>query len=267
LAHKLGAAHYFKKEKAFELIHSGILDILKLPKSVKLSDQQGIQVTAIRSGKTHIERLGIKSFLSQLNYPIYYLDFETMGTAIPLFDDVRPYQQVPFQFSLHIIQKPGYKPRHESFLAEGRIDPRPEILKRLKRVLGDHGSIVAYNASFETGKLRASCEVYKEYSSWFEKIEERIVDLLSPFKSFYYYHPKQMGSASIKSVLPALTGKGYEGMDIAEGGTASNEFLRVTFGEVIAEKERSTVRKNLEEYCKLDTLAMVEIVNKLQSSS
>ena len=256
--------YYFKKDKAFELIHSGNLDILALPKIAKLSDKQEIQVEALRSGKPHIEHEGIKSFLSRLTYPLHYLDFETMGTAIPLFDDVRPYQQVPFQFSLHIVERPGGKPRHENFLAEGKSDPRPEFLKRLKRVLGDHGSIVAYNASFETGKLRACCEVYKEYSSWFGKIEGRIVDLLSPFKSFYYYHPKQTGSASIKSVLPALTGKGYEGMEIAEGGTASNEFLRVTFGEGITEKERTAVRKNLEEYCKLDTMAMVEIVAELR---
>ena len=257
--------YYFKKDKAFELIHSGILDILSLPKTAKLSDKQEIQIEALRSGKPHIEREGIRSFLSHLEYPLYYLDFETMMTAIPLYDDVRPYQQLPFQFSLHIVEKPGDKPKHESFLADGKSDPRSEILKRLKGLLGDHGSIVAYNASFETGKLRDCCEAYKEYSSWFGKIEKRIVDLLSPFKSFYYYHPKQHGSASIKVVLPALTGKGYEGMEIAEGGTASNEYLRVTFGERITDKERATVRKNLEEYCKLDTLAMVDIVEKLSA--
>ena len=254
--------YYFKKEKAFELIHSGILDILLLPKTAKLSDKQEIQADTLRSGKPHIEPEGIRSFLSQLEYPIYYLDFETMMTAIPLYDDVRPYQQVPFQFSLHIVEKPGDKPRHESFLADGKSDPRPEILKRLKGLLGDHGSIVAFNASFETGKLRDCCEAYKEYSSWFEKIEKRIVDLLSPFKSFYYYHPKQAGSASIKSVLPALTEKGYERMEIADGGTASQEYLRVTFGEVDA-MERDRVRKNLVEYCKLDTKGMVMITEAL----
>ena len=257
--------YYFKKEKAFGLIHSGNLDLLALPKATKLSDRQEIQVEALRSGKPHLERERIRSFLSQLKYPLYYLDFETMMTAIPLYDYVRPYQQLPFQFSLHIVAKLGDKPRHESFLADGRSDPRPEILKRLKRELGDHGSIVAYNASFETGKLKASSEIFKEYSSWFGKIEKRIVDLLSPFKSFYYYHPKQIGSASIKSVLPALTGKGYEGMEIADGGTASNEYLRVTFGEGITDKERTAVRRNLEKYCKLDTMAMVAIVDKLNA--
>lgn len=255
--------YYFKKKKAFELIHSGNLDILALPKTVKLSDKQEIQVTALRSEKPHIEPKGIRDFLAKLKYPLLYLDFETMATAIPLFDDVRPYQQVPFQFSLHIIEKPGGKPRHESFLAHGKTDPRSEILRKLKELLGDHGSIIAYNASFEIGILKECSNVLTSCSGWFSKIERRMIDLLSPFKSFYYYHPDQHGSASIKSVLPALTGKGYEGMEIAEGGTASNEFLRVTYGDDITEDERNRVRHSLEEYCKLDTMAMVNIVEKL----
>lgn len=255
--------YYFKKKKAFELIHSGNLGILSLPRTVKLSGKQEIQVEALRDRKPHIEPEGIKEFLAQLTYPLFHLDFETMATAIPLFDDVRPYQQVPFQFSVHIIEKPGGKPRHESYLADGRIDPRPDILTKLKALLGDRGSIIAYNASFEIRILKESCNVIAGYSTWFSKIEGRIIDLLSPFKSFYYYHPDQRGSASIKSVLPVLTGKGYEAMEIAEGGTASNEFLRVTYGEGITEKERAKVRKNLEEYCKQDTRAMVDIVDKL----
>jgi Domain of unknown function(DUF2779) len=254
--------YYFKKVKAFELIHSGNLDIISLPKTAKLSDKQEIQVEALRSGKPHIESERIKEFLGQLTYPLFYLDFETMATAIPLFDDVRPYQQIPFQFSVHIVDKPGNKPRHESYLADGKNDPRPEILKRLKGLLRDQGSIVAYNASFETSILKVCCEVFKEYSSWFGKIESRIVDLLAPFKSFYYYHPDQHGSASIKSVLPVLTGKGYEGMEIAEGGTASQEYLRVTYGDVEA-KERENVRRDLENYCKLDTEGMTMIVDAL----
>ena len=90
----------------------------------------------------------------------------------------------------------------------------------------------------------------------------RIVDLLLPFRGFRYYHPQQHGSASMKAVLPALTGKGYENLAIQEGGTASREFLRVTYGQVPA-AERRRVRQHLEEYCGLDTMGMVAIVQKL----
>lgn len=133
-------------------------------------------------------------------------------------------------------------------------------------MLGAHGSIVAYNASFETSIVKSCCEVFKENSSWFGGIEDRIVDLLSPFKSFYYYHPNQVGSASIKSVLPAITDKSYEGMTIADGGTASEEYLRITFGEAEV-KEKDQVKKNLLEYCKLDTEGMIMIVDALMKIS
>jgi hypothetical protein len=257
---------YFKKEKAFELIHNGHLDIRQLPVSVILGDKQQLQIEALRTGKAHVDKEGIREFLGRIEYPFYYLDFETFGTAIPLFDDVRPYEQIPFQFSLHIIDSEAKKPRHESFLADGAGDPRPEILQRLKKLLGDQGSIVAYNAPFEKDKLKKACDVFSEYEKWYQSIEQRFVDLLTPFKSLHYYHPDQRGSASIKSVLPALTGKSYEGLGIAEGGAASLEFLRVTFGEV-DDKERQSVRRQLEEYCTLDTEGMIWIMGKLRELS
>ena len=258
--------YYFKKEKAFELIHEGHLDILNLPPTVSLGDKQQIQVEALRSRKPHVDKEGIRDFMGQIEYPAYYLDFETFGTAVPLYDDVRPYEQIPFQFSLHIVESVGKKPGHESFLADGRSDPRPEILNRLKKLLGEKGSIVAYNVSFEKDKLKKASDVFTEYAKWYQSIEPRFVDLLVPFKSFYYYHPDQRGSASIKAVLPALTGKSYEGLEIAEGGTASLEYLRVTFGEV-DEKERQKVRGQLETYCALDTEGMIWIVGRLRELS
>jgi hypothetical protein len=254
--------YYFKKEKAFELIHDGHLDVRKLPSSVNLGDKQQIQVDALQIRKPHTDKEGIREFLERIEYPLYYLDFETFGTAIPLYDDVRPYEQIPFQYSLHIVDAEGKQPRHESYLADGKGDPRPEILKKLKRLLGDHGSIVVYNAPFEKDKLKKASDVFAEYAKWYQSIEQRFVDLLTPFKSFHYYHPDQHGSASIKAVLPALTGKSYEGLEIAEGGTASLEYLRVTYGDV-DEKERQKVRRQLEKYCALDTEGMAMILESL----
>ena len=256
--------YYFKKEKAFGLINDGITDILEFNDSIALSDKQKIQIQSYRSKREYVDKEGIRSFLDILKFPLYYLDFETMGTAIPLFDDVKPYQQIPFQFSLHIQQLPKSKIEHIGYLANGKDDPRPELLKLLKKYLGNKGSIITYNASFEKGRLNEMTKVYSSYNEWNQKIQSRIVDLLDPFKAFYYYHYEQVGSASLKSVLPALIGKGYEGMAIADGGTASSEYIRVTFGENIAEKEKNRVRKNLEEYCGLDTKAMVWIVDKMK---
>ena len=254
--------YYFNKAKAFELIHNGQLDIQKLPPSANLGDKQRIQIDAQRSRKPHVDKEGIRKFLERIEYPLYYLDFETMGTAIPLYDDVRPYEQIAFQYSLHIVDSEGKKPRYESYLADGKSDPRLEILKKLKKLLGDHGSIVAYNAPFEKDKLKKASDVFAEYAKWYQSVEPRFLDLLAPFKSFYYYHPDQHGSASIKAVLPVLTGKSYKGLEIAEGGTASLEYLRVTYGDV-DEKERQKVRRQLEKYCALDTEGMIWIVEEL----
>jgi hypothetical protein len=189
------------------------------------------------------------------------MDFETCSFAIPLFDGSSPYQQIPFQFSVHVVQEKGATPEHFSFLADGTNDPRPEFMAKLKEVMGTKGSVIAYNAGFEMGILRKCAEVLPKYKKWVESIEERMIDLLQPFRDFAYYHPKQDGSCSLKKVLPVLTGKSYDDMEIGDGGTASAEYVRVTFTEDNKDKEK--VRKLLEEYCGLDTMGMVDIINKL----
>ena len=249
--------------KAWDLYARGIEALEDIPDDFPLSSAQKIQMEAFESGKPVLKRPAIATFLENLEYPLYYLDFETFSTAIPLYDGVRPYQNVPFQYSLHIVAAPGGEPEHHSFLAEGDGDPRPGILAGLKELLGKKGSIVAYNASFEKGRLREACAAYPAYASWWEKTEPRVADLIVPFRSFQYYHPSQNGSASMKAVLPAITGKGYEGMPIADGGTASREYLRVTYGSATAE-ERERVRSALLDYCGLDTMGMVQIVNALR---
>jgi hypothetical protein len=250
--------------KSFALLQQGIQRLDRIPAGVALTESQAIQRAALLAGKPHVDRPALAAFLSQLEHPVSYLDFETFGTAIPLFDDSRPFQQIPFQFSLHLVRSAGAKPEHRSFLAGGAADPRPEFMRRLRAALPDTGSIVTYNAAFETGRLQECSELLPEFKPWFRKVTPRIVDLLSPFRGFRYYHPLQHGSASMKAVLPALTGKGYGHLAIQEGGAASREFLRVTYGPV-PDAERRRVRKELEAYCGLDTFGMIQIVNRLQA--
>ena len=136
-------------------------------------------------------------------------------------------------------------------------------MRQLRAALPESGSVVTYNAGFETGRLKACCELLPEFKPWLRKVTPRIVDLLLPFRGFRYYHPQQHGSASMKAVLPVLTGKGYDHLAIQEGGAASREFLRVTYGPV-TDAERRRVRQDLEAYCGLDTLGMLRIVNQLK---
>lgn len=254
-----------RKQKAFELLNKGIHCLDQIDDTYPLSPSQRIQKEAFMKKERCINPSGIKSFIDALEFPIYFLDFETVGGPIPFYKGTRPYQQVPFQYSLHILRGWGADPEHHGFLAEGKDDPRPELLKGLESLIGKKGTILSYNMSFELSKLRDSVNAYPEYAAWFAGIERRFMDLIVPFRAFDYYDCKQVGRTSIKLVYPALTGGSYEGMGISEGGAASAEYARVTFGET-SEADRQKVRNDLEEYCKLDTLAMIQILDVLRES-
>jgi hypothetical protein len=247
-------------KKSYELFENGIHEIADIPSKFKLSDKQEIQRMCHVEGKPHVKKAEIKEFLKKLEKPVCYMDFETFGTAIPFFDGTKPYQQVPFQFSLHIV---GDKTEHFSFLAEGKGDPRQKFTAELKKALGSEGSIVVYNESFEKNILKQLAQALPENRGWIESANERIVDLLAPFREFHYHHPKQRGSASLKKVLPALTGKGYADLEIGNGDDASTSFMRITFGDIDKE-EAKKVRENLEKYCALDTEGMIWIVEELE---
>ena len=247
----------------YELFENGIENIKDIPSDFKLSDKQNIQRECEIKKKVYVDKEKIKQFLKTLQYPLYYLDFETFSTAIPMFYDLKPYSQVPFQFSLHIVKKEGGKPEHHAFLYNGSGDPREEFANALKKVIGEKGTVLVYNQSFEICRLKELAEYFPEHKKLIEGVLKRIVDLLVPFREFSYYNPKQQGSASIKDVLPAITEKSYKGMEIGDGGTASAEFFNVTYGDC-TEEDKKKVRDNLLKYCELVTLAEVMIVDKLR---
>ena len=253
-----------RKKKCFELYDSGIKKINQIPDGIKLNDKQKIQRLLAENDKKHIDNKQIDFFLKNLKYPIYYLDFETINPAIPKFDGMKPYQRIPFQFSLHIQEKPNGELKHISFLAEGTDDQRLKFIQTLKDNLGKRGDILVYNQSFEKGVLKECSDAFPEFKEWYEKnIQPRIKDLWDVFRNFWYYDPKQKGSASIKYVLPVLSDLSYSEMDIKNGALASYEYERVTYDSNVDEEDRKAIRDALEKYCELDTLAEVEIVKGL----
>ncbi len=252
--------------KSLELFNSGVYAIRDIPPEFLLNEKQVIQRNCILEGEQHVNREEISRFLENLKYPLYFLDFETFSPAIPLFDGTGPYQAIPFQFSLHVLGSPEGRPRHHSFLAEGTADPRYRLLTELVGVLGTEGSIIVYSSPFEKGILRKLGESFPEFADWADGVCERVVDLLIPFRSFHYYHRDQRGSASLKKVLPVMTGSGYEKMEINDGGLASTAFQEITYHDVPDEVRRK-VRGDLEEYCKLDTEGMTWLVKRLREIS
>lgn len=253
------------KGRGFDLLQRGVLRLADIPADYPLSEKQAIQRAVAVSGQPHVKRTQIEKFLSTLKYPLHFLDFESFNTAIPIFDGTWLYQQIPFQFSLHLVREVGAKPEHRTFLAEGRNDPRPDFMRQLESAIEPVGSILVFNASFEKGRLKECAEALPQYRYLVEGVTGRMVDLLIPFRAFNYYHPDQCGSASMKSVLPALTGKDYSGLEIQEGNAAGREFLRVIFTDA-AESERTRVRRALDLYCGQDTQGMVWILDALRTA-
>jgi hypothetical protein len=255
-------------EKVFQLLEAGIYRIRDIPKTVVLTAKQRIQHAARTTNGIHLDRKKLATFLGSLRYPLHFLDFETIYPAIPIFDGTRAYQQVPFQFSVHVVQSPGHKPRHHSFLSLEPTDPREELLESLRGVIGPEGHIVAYNQSFEKSRLEELARLFPAHAKWVRDAKDRFVDLWIPFRDFDYYNPAQGGSASLKAVLPAITGHGYGGLTISGGSQASLAYLRAAFGtgdgKKASPKEVEEIRTALERYCGQDTEGMVWIVEKLE---
>ncbi len=248
---------YMHRGKAFEYLEKGLLRIGDITDKIGLNPKQAIQHDAIDNG-THIDKHHLQDWIDALEYPLYFLDFEAFNPAIPVFSHTHPYEQVPFQFSLHIQEEDG-SVRHVEFLADNDDDPREKLAEALK-ALGDKGSIVAYNARFERTVI---ANLAKRYDApWLEDIDDRFVDLLVPFRNFWYYDKEQHGSCSMKAVLPALTGNGYD-MEINRGDQASREFLR---SALLGETERERIRNALLAYCAQDTEGMIDILRVLKTA-
>lgn len=252
------------KKTAFELLEKGIVDLNTISSDTELTETQKIQIEAHKSGKTIINFGEIKKFLKCLIYPIAFLDFETISPAIPLFSKSRPYERIPFQFSLYVVQKEDSKYKKFDFLWKERSDPRREFIESLKQNLGVKGSIVAYNSAFEIGVLKNICDAFPEYQEWYEEVKERFVDLYEPFRNFDYYNPKQQGIASIKQVLPALTDLSYEDLEFSSGEMASIEYMRANFEDSITSEEKEKIFSDLQKYCDLDTYGMIDVLSGLK---
>jgi hypothetical protein len=263
--HSVFDFYSMRKKQCFDLYDDGIRCLDEVPDEVKLNDKQKIQRLLAGNGEVHKDDKNIKNFLDNLEYPIYYLDFETINPAIPKFDGMKPYQRIPFQFSLHIQKEKGGDVEHFSFLADGVDDPRPKFMQALKDNLGNKGSVLVYNQAFEKGVMNECADTLPEFREWLdENILPRIKDLWDVFRNFWYYDSRQKGSASIKYVLPVMSDLSYKNLNhVQKGDEASYQWERITFLENVSDEEKKKIRDALEEYCCLDTLAEVEIVEKL----
>lgn len=247
----------------FELYRQGIIRFEDIRDNVELNDNHKLQVSCHLKQGEHIDRAGLKDFLSTLSYPLYFLDFETFNPAIPQYDHSRPYQQIPFQYSIHYKRDPRAELRHTEFLASPTGDPRPAFIEQLLSKTRMPGMVITYNQGFERTRLRELATDFPQYAAALEARIERIRDLMPPFQQMLYYTPAMNGRYSIKSVLPALVPElDYTGMPINNGIDASLGFEQMMYDLT---SDHSALRKNLLAYCKMDTLAMVNILERLET--
>jgi len=214
---------------------------------------------------TKIDAVAIKKEFEKLKYPLHFFDFETYGSAIPPFDRMRPYQQIPFQYSLHVKDTPTSQIKHFEFLARKFEDPVPELLAQLRKEIGPAGSVIVWYAPFESGRNREMADIEPDFAEFLQDVNDRIFDLLLIFKHKNQMYTKSEfnKSASLKVVLPILCPElSYENLAIRGGGDASSSWPVLT-DEKIPVKEKQQIEKNMLSYCKRDTEAMVGILDKV----
>ncbi|MFZ3053341.1 MAG: DUF2779 domain-containing protein [Sulfuricurvum sp.] len=247
-----------------ELYNQGIVRIEEIPDSYKMTPIQQQKVDNWKAKRTYIDHDAINEFLSTLTYPIYHLDFETFQQAVPQWIGISPYQQIPFQYSLHIEYADGTL-EHREFLAPSGVDPRYALAQQLIHDIPDNVTVLAYNMVFEKGVIEKLAISFPNLSERLKNIIPNIRDLMVPFQKGHYVTPSMNGSYSIKYVLPALVpemAQGYKELDgVQNGGEAMNAYAKLAMME---SQEQERIRHALLEYCKLDTLAMVRVHQKLR---
>jgi hypothetical protein len=252
-----------RSNKAFDLYHRGIITLQQVQENaVSLTAKQRRQLESELKGlPPSIEAEEIRAFLDTLSFPLYFLDFETFMPAIPSFDGCRPYMQIPFQYSLHILSSPTAEAAHHEFLAKEGTDPRRPLAEALCKDIPVNVCTLAYNMGFEKGVIANLAEQFTDLSEQLLNIRSNIKDLMTPFRSQAYYRREFEGYYSIKTVLPGLFPDdpelNYHNLNLIQnGGDAMAAFLGL---EKKSQEEIAATRQALLSYCCLDTLAMVKI--------
>lgn len=248
------------REEAFERYHRGARRLVDVP-DAELDERQRVQKRANATGEAQVDRAALGAWLASLEEPITCLDFETASAAIPFADGMRPYEQIPFQLSAHVID--GGVEHHE--LLSEQLDPRRAIAEALLD-LPERGTVLAHNASFERRIIRDLAERYPDLRARLRALLDRVDDLAVPFQRFMYYHPAQHGSCSMKAIVPALKIADYGELGIGSGDIAAMSWERLVFND-LDEREREGLRAELLRYCGLDTWGMVEILDRLREAA
>lgn len=249
----------------------GITSIAEVPDELTLRSKQVAQILTTKTNKRLLEPEKIKTFLAGFSYPLYFFDYETLSSIVPPFDGMSPYQDYPFQYSLHVIEKPGGEVKHLEYLHIENTNPMLELLSQLQQDIGNTGTILTWNMSYEKGCNDRMAALYPKYAEFLAQLNARIQDLMIPFAEMWLFDKDFFGSASLKKVLPVLAPElSYKELAVSDGLLARRLWSETILEDKHTEK-RSAILSDLSQYCTLDTYAMVRIWEELrkliQSSS
>lgn len=253
-------------KKKYQLYYDGIISFEDALNKAKLNKKQLLQVeTEVYNKPPTVNKEKVKAFLDTLSYPLYHLDFETYMQAVPKYDGIWPYRQIPFQYSLHIQREKCGECEHREHLGKEGTDTRRALAEQLCKDIPKDACCLAYNRKFERMVIKELAVDFPDLAEHLMCIHDNILDLMVPFDKGDYYCRELYGSYSIKYVLPALCPNDpeldYHSLDeIHHGGEASTAFAKL---HTKSPEEIATTRKNLLAYCRLDTLAMVKVLEKL----
>ncbi len=235
----------------------GLIELRDAPDELLNDKQQRVKAVTL-SGKAYFDRRAAATVLAAHKLPAYFLDFETIQFAVPIWKGTRPYQQIPFQFSLHRLSRTG-KLEQKAFLDLSGADPSKAFAEALIAACGERGPIFVYNAGFETARIRELSERFPRFAKPLLALNERVVDLL-PVARDHYYHPSQQGSWSIKAVLPApCPDLNYGNLNgVQNGGMAMDAFLEALEPQT-SKARKAEIEQQLLAYCALDTYAMLRL--------
>ena len=255
-----------------ELLDEGILTIDKVPEDDRLKPKKAKagdppkkpiklnQVQVYKSGEPLINKEAIRVELNSLTFPLYFLDYETYPTAIPMFDGYHPYQHIVFQYSLHVLESKDAELKHYEFLSlEG--DPAEEIVESLRKNIGKTGTVISWYKKFENSRNKDLARLVPLQYEFLHDVINRTYDLMDIVENQYYVHPGFMGRSSIKKVLPTLAPgpeHSYKELGVQNGTDAIEAYRQISKGELVGE-EAEEKKKQMLEYCKLDTKAMYTI--------
>ena len=252
-----------KKAEQFNLYNAGIKMIADIPEKNELDKNANIHIQAVKNNAVIIDKEAVAGFLKKIEYPLFFMDFETFMPAVPIYDKTKPYQHIPFQYSLHYKKTKDAKLEHFEFLAEQGFDPRRAFVESLLKDTESAGTILVYDVLMERNILNGLKNDFPEYAAEIDLRLKRMIDLAQPFQNRSYYHPAMKNSFSMKSLLPALVPElSYSNLKISSGSIAM-----IAYENLQKETDMFRIletREYLLEYCKLDTLAMVKVFEVLE---